>query len=167
MLKKNFTKGSFLAIFWNFQPRSFSQYPLKNAWCDFFISVKILDSSLVTLIKWVHYWYFLCAFPAISEHWQETFFLESVLLMPEILDYRPVALKKKIKFCKGILNFSKFQNIFSLLSTPRKVSTVKPVQDYHSWDHSNVVVLNRCHLIKHLYKTTTNCEYFMNKNLLE
>ena len=44
----------------------------------FFISIKILSSNLVTLIKWAHYRFFLKVFPAISEHWQGPFFSKSV-----------------------------------------------------------------------------------------
>ena len=62
---KNFTKDVFLGIFWNFQNRSIS---LKNIWNHFFISVRLLDSNLVTLIKRVCYRSFLSVFPAISEH---------------------------------------------------------------------------------------------------
>ena len=56
------------------------------------------------MIKSLHYRSFLSVFPAISEHWQETFFQESVFLKPEILDKRPVALEKR-QFCKGVLEF--------------------------------------------------------------
>ena len=59
-----------------------------------FLSLKILNSNLVTLIKWLRYRSFLIVFPAISEHYQETFYLESVLLKPEILDCRPVTLRE-------------------------------------------------------------------------
>ena len=32
LLKKNFTKDNFGEIFWNFQNRTLSEHPLKNAW---------------------------------------------------------------------------------------------------------------------------------------
>ena len=108
-----------------FKTRVFQNIPWKMHEVIFFISVKILDSNLYIMIKWLYYRSFLSILPTILEHWQETFFLKSVLLNPEVLDYKPVALENKRQFCKSTLEFLKFCNILSLLSTFRKVSVME------------------------------------------
>ena len=73
-LERTLPKDIFLEIYWNIRNRSFSKHPLTNAGSDFFISITIPHSNLLTLIKPLHYRSFLGKFLAISEHWQETFF---------------------------------------------------------------------------------------------
>ena len=75
-------------------------------------------NNLITLKKWLHYRSFLSIFPAISEHWQQTFFLESALLKLEILDYRPVALETVLQSCFGILK--NFKTSFPFWALPEK-----------------------------------------------
>ena len=81
-------------------------------------------------------------FPTILEHWQETFFLKSVLLNPEVLNYRPVALEKKRQFCRSTLEFLKFQNILSLLSTFRKVSVMEVLVQQQAVGCNRAILLN-------------------------
>ena len=73
----------------------------------------------------------------------ETFFIESVLLKPEILDFRPVALEKKRQLCKAFLEFSKSQNILSLLSTSSKVSVTEVLVQQQAVDSSCAISFNR------------------------
>ena len=91
----------FLEISWNFSKR-FSKHPLKNAWSDFFVRILRFLINLVTLIKLLHYRSFLSVFPAISEHWQETFFLEYVLFKPEILNCSVREEETVLQRCFGI-----------------------------------------------------------------
>ena len=67
-----FDSSNLLGTFRNFQNRSSSKHPL-----IFFITVKILDTNSVTLIKWLHNRPFPSRFSSISEHSKKTFLLKS------------------------------------------------------------------------------------------
>ena len=81
-----------------------------------------MDSDFVNLMTSLQ---IFGKFLSISKNARDIFFLEPFLLKWEILDYRPVMLEKKVKLFKVFLNFSKFSNILSFLSTSRKVSVVE------------------------------------------
>ena len=114
VLKKNFTKAVFLGIFWNFQNRSFSEHPLKDAPSDFVKSVKVLDSNLVSLIKRRHIDLFLANIQLFQNTHKKHISWGLFLLGSEILDYRE---QKKIEtvFLEGFSKFKKFGQEFLLV----------------------------------------------------
>ena len=67
-----FDSSNLLGTFRNFQNKSSAKHPL-----IFFITVKILDTNSVTLIKWLHNRPFPSRFSTISEHSKKTFLLKS------------------------------------------------------------------------------------------
>ena len=117
VLKKNFTKAVFLAIFWNFQNRSFSEHPLKNAPSDFVKSVKVLDSNLVSLIKRRHIDLFLANIQLFQNTHKKHISWGLFLLGSEILDYREQK-KTETVFLEGFSKFKKFGQEFVFISVP-------------------------------------------------